>query len=471
MQPLNCAEVFGVCICFVDNDNKITFRAIELKFYSESFNRHMIIFETMKILIGQGIDYSNIKFFIADGCNTNLAALRGLCQNLPQVGEVICLSHSSKNIGKVLSSSGMLSKAFQFELLWSQMISHSERAKSLFKQLANLSTSPKTTNQQRWYYFYEIVKEIYDNSAAVREVIQYDDDFAEETRKGLRAMIKYEEDENGNVLVNEVAEVRWQLAAIIDIGKHLVQFCYSSEVDGQLRCAKVFDHWQRLETFLSRASRLKSTDTQEIANLLPSVHANALSLSGDDASSDEYKKIIESAVAAVRPVYQKFVDYDSHGRERTIRIMRACRFFNYNYIRRSSQDDLKEEVQHLKTIAYFNDSSVFDKLQRGLRQYRETAIAYANSKQDDEDDNLWDFWTTNKDLLPDYFSAACEVAIIPPSSATVERLFSYLTSAFGSSQEHLLADIKKASTLIRYNENMRGNFYKYASKTSRKKNV
>jgi hypothetical protein len=192
------------------------------------------------------------------------------------------------------------------------MISHSERAKALFKQLANLSTSPKTTNQQRWYYFYEIVKEIYENSAAVKAVVEHDDDFALETRKALRAMIKYEEDENGNVKVNEVAEVRWQLAVIIDVGKHLVQFCYSSEVDGQLRCAKVFDHWQRLETFLSRASRLESTDTQEISSLLPSVHANALSLSGDDSGSGEYKQVTVNAVAATRPVYQKFTDYDTH---------------------------------------------------------------------------------------------------------------------------------------------------------------
>ena len=221
---------------------------------------------------------------------------------------------------------------------------------------------------------------------------------------------------------------------------------------------------------VEQEQQLESTDTQEISSLLPSVHANALSLSGDDSGSGEYKQIIENAVAAIRPVSQKFTDYDTHERARTIRIMRACRFFNYNFIRQSTLADLEEEINHLRTIAYFNDERVFSRLRRGLRQYRETAITYANNKQD-EDDNLWDFWTDSENLLSDYFTAACEVAIIQPSSATVERLFSYLTQAFGSSQEHLLADIKKASTLIRYNENMRGNFKVYASKTSRKKVV
>lgn len=157
------------------------------------------------------------------------------------------------------------------------------------------------------------------------------------------------------------------------------------------------------------------------------------------------------------PVFQKFSEYNDKDRERTLRIFRACRFFNYTYIANQSLDDLEAEMVHLSNIAYFCKPDIFQKLKSELRQYRESAIAASDraAQTDDEDENLWQFWKNNKALLPNFFGGACEVAIIPSSPATVERLFSYLSSGFDDSQEHLLADIKKASTMLRYNENMR----------------
>jgi hypothetical protein len=98
---------------------------------------------------------------------------------------------------------------------------------------------------------------------------------------------------------------------------------------------------------------------------------------------------------------------------------------------------------HLNNIAYFCKPDIFQKLKLELRKYRDSTIAASDhaTQIDDEDENLWQFWKKNMDLLPSFFGGACEVAIIPSSSATVERLCSYLSSGFDDRQGHLLADI------------------------------
>ena len=67
----------------------------------------------------------------------------------------------------------------------------------------------------------------------------------------------------------------------------------------------------------------------------------------------------------------------------------------------------------------------------------------------------WSFWRRNQHNLPKFFEGAQQIAIIQPSSATVERLFSYLRQAFDCHQESALEDVKETTVLLRYNENMR----------------
>ena len=62
-----------------------------------------------------------------------------------------------------------------------------------------------------------------------------------------------------------------------------------------------------------------------------------------------------------------------------------------------------------------------------------------------------EFWDSHSLLLPKWYLASNEVALITPSSATCERLFSLLTQGFDKSQRSALEDYKLASTLMRFN--------------------
>ena len=63
-----------------------------------------------------------------------------------------------------------------------------------------------------------------------------------------------------------------------------------------------------------------------------------------------------------------------------------------------------------------------------------------------------DFWDAHQLTLPTWWAASNEIALISPSSASAERLFSLLTQGFDSSQMACLSDYKFASAAIRYNK-------------------
>ena len=65
--------------------------------------------------------------------------------------------------------------------------------------------------------------------------------------------------------------------------------------------------------------------------------------------------------------------------------------------------------------------------------------------------DLWDFWHDNRLKLPAWYNVAKDVALIQPSSAFMERVFSVLRACLDSRQENCLLDRIAASALLKYN--------------------
>ena len=57
--------------------------------------------------------------------------------------------------------------------------------------------------------------------------------------------------------------------------------------------------------------------------------------------------------------------------------------------------------------------------------------------------------------LPVWYKVASEGALVVISFASVERLFSMLSSQIHDSQSHVLSDYQTAALLLRYNSNSR----------------
>ena len=64
--------------------------------------------------------------------------------------------------------------------------------------------------------------------------------------------------------------------------------------------------------------------------------------------------------------------------------------------------------------------------------------------------DLWAFWD-NREKLPAWFKVAQDVALIQPSSAFIERVFSILRSCMDARQERSYSDRIAAATLLKYN--------------------
>ena len=249
-----------------------------------------------------------------------------------------------------------------------------------------------------------------------------------------------------------------ELATIVSIGKLLVVLCYDNERDGKLQCAKTYDRWNSTLDHLTE-SVAETTRKERRAVLLPEVHDNAVALSGGDDAL--YKVEMDKAIKAIRVVQQYMKTYTDKDIERTLRILRACRMFNFFFVAETNIEVLEEEMVHLQNIAYFTQD-VTDELKMELAEYKraaQDAVAKVNQELNEEKKevkkDLWKFWKRNQLVLKKFWLAALEIAIFQPSSAFIERVFSYFRQGFDDTQELALEDMKETGTMMRCNENQR----------------
>jgi hypothetical protein len=89
-------------------------------------------------------------------------------------------------------------------------------------------------------------------------------------------------------------------------------------------------------------------------------------------------------------------------------------------------------------------------LRNGLKEYKERADAQL-ALPEEKRPSLWDFWKASSLALTRWWAMAREVALIIPSSWTVERVFSLLAQGLGDNQLSALEDYIFASVMVRYN--------------------
>jgi acetone carboxylase gamma subunit len=254
-----------------------------------------------------------IRSITADGCFVNTAAFVLLERVLIKSIGLICISHSANNVGKRFKMCRLLENAIKFEEKWSYMMNVSSRARELFKVASGKCAL--RPSEVRWYNFFEVIKQIYENSLAVKNVIESIEDFAEESRMTLKELICDE----------VVHDLRIELAIIVSVGKHLTILCYDNEKDGKIQCAKSFDQWNKTFEYLNEC--VSTTTTKERrAELLPEVHDNIRALSNNNV---EYNGLMENAINVIRVLAAYMRSYSDNNLERTLRVLRACRFFNF----------------------------------------------------------------------------------------------------------------------------------------------
>ena len=127
----------------------------------------------------------------------------------------------------------------------------------------------------------------------------------------------------------------------------------------------------------------------------------------------------------------------------TVAAFKAARLFVPHKV-----DDMKPDASALDTLKAFpflDNSTVLDALKQELPTYLAKAADTSSSIQT----LLW--WKNNSNELPNWSAAAAKVALVQPSSAAVERVFSLLRCSFGVQQDLTLQDYIECSLMLQYN--------------------
>jgi hypothetical protein len=154
----------------------------------------------------------------------------------------------------------------------------------------------------------------------------------------------------------------------------------------------------------------------------------------------------------MRPVHEKIFTDTNSRLQTSLNILRACRLFNYQFVAETSLLALQEEIDLLAVIPFFAGVNAHRLI--AIRDELELYKQRANARMDlpeAQRPSLWDFWLAEALTIPRFWTGAREIALITPSSCTVERAFSLLSQWLTSNKESVLEDYMCASVMLRFN--------------------
>ena len=123
----------------------------------------------------------------------------------------------------------------------------------------------------------------------------------------------------------------------------------------------------------------------------------------------------------------------------------AARLLNFTYVKLHPLDI--SDIELLEDVSPFvNTDDVVHNLELEKNDYNIAASNNADAGHD-----LSAFWHDNRLKLPFWYNVAKDIALIQPSSAFMERVFSILRAYLDERQETCYSDRIRASALLKYN--------------------
>jgi hypothetical protein len=382
-----------------------------------------------------------ITSFMRDGCPANgncIASLRSVGYNMAM--DIKCISHASSNVGKALYASCSL--ATKFINKFNYLMNTSCRSRSAFRTLIKAEVK-RYSSDIRWFYQQEVSSQIYKYFSQVQNVINSEPEIGKETKNSLSAMIDA-----------DCEQIHLELALLEDIAPTIAKLCYYQEGDGFL-VPTTYDHWNECLQFLHQASQ-EDFVLKEVSSIADIYHPDG-----------NLEDTIFTTRSKITSCLEK-MNEDTRGRLKDdFVILRACRLFNYNWLGQTTIMSLYHKGPHddvatgeiFKLMAFptlSNDEGNLMPFIDELESYR-TLATNENAKEEDQRLSIIDFWRKHALALPTFSTLIPIIGTLMPSSATVERLFSILSS-FQDNQANARGDYVKASCMIRYNENFRSKY-------------
>ncbi len=406
-------EALVIIIRYVDNDWKVRQVLARLKVLSRSLTGDQLAGELIEaISTCLQIGRPNLLAAMRDGASVNSAGIRVVKAVYPCLLDVTCFSHTIDRVGTHFD----LPVLERFMQWWVQLFSRSAAAKLRWKERTGVAI--KSYSPTRWWSRWEVMEQLLTHFGDVLPFLEENQDIAPRLSDHLWAVLTNEEEKKSLIM---------QLAAVVDAGEPFVKATYSLEGDGLL----VFRAYSTLQALATAAAQRH----------YPNVAAQATALG---ATPEEVAALRAMAVNGVKPGINYFLQKFNVQFYQTVRAFRSARLACPVTVQ--GLNPTPDRVNDLRLFPFLDDDGVIAGLQNELPAY----LAEADGVQIEHGQEL-QWWKARRQQLPHWSAAARRLALVQPSSAAAERVFSLLHAAFDDQQANALEDYLEAAIMLAYN--------------------
>ncbi|CAN0109326.1 unnamed protein product, partial [Ectocarpus fasciculatus] len=412
--PYLC-ECFGVGVRFVNASGQVAQRVLRLSMLKKSMTADDIAGEVTRIVTHEyGLDPDKCRAIMGDSCAANLVAMDALAKVFRYAVVIGCLSHTFNNIGKQLSTPELDTFLGKMHTL----LSHSAGAKALFKE--KVGVRAPSTPGHRWGSRFDRDYIIAMNWPGVLKFIaayeSADTDKSKAAKFMTDELVRTRDDNKAQSLVLQL-----QLALMVDVGRSVTSATIILEGDEPL--VYVFSPSARVFIEVKPWHTFPLSHIPPIASWLSSVKLRCVR----GASSNLLASEMQDELDTLRHYAHDRIGRHSLAREaKTLEMFKAAKLTDYVFMKSSKYSD--DTIRSLKVLPF-----VKSKMVKGLLKEKEDY--YMAARDTDIEYGHMAFWKDNKKRLPTWHALVLDVALLQPSSAFMERVFSILRCCFNERQE------------------------------------
>ena len=434
------AECYCFIVRFVDPESfKIQQRLAGLRLLKRSLTGKQICgLLNRQITIELKIDPNLVVCAMHDRAATNIYAmeeLSNLCPNMIRIG---CFSHAINNCGDRFHCPTLKSFSEAFNVC----VGLSLKARDMFYD--HVGMTPPTGSKTRWWSQWEVYKKLLVNFGAMEQWIhkcrEFDPNMCPSTMQTMQNILLHGEQRD---------LLQTELSVIVDIGEKFVTSTYLLEADGFVS-VKTYRILEELLVWVKLIRQAINADGDEILEYLPNFRQLIRSL-GDEAFPQMKRRIKDMIRPLVRYYMDRFDEDDGELKD-SIALFKSLRMFDPRIVQNLNVS--AEDIKALCKLSPFEE--LHDELVRELPAYLSECKLDCTINEEEHGENAILQWFKNRvQLLPAFAEAVKVAAIIQPSSAAAERVFSMLKSLQSDTQTSMLHDYQETSLMLRYNEKER----------------
>ena len=377
-------EALAIVVRFID-DWEIKQRLIRLQLLTKTMTGEEIAREIVHTVCTEyGISGDRLVATMRDRASANGVAMRTIKVLFPHILDVGCYSHTLDHIGEHFN----VPHLEEFTRLWISLFSHSPRTHLQWNN--ETGNAMASYSETRWWSRWEVYHQILVQFGGVTPFLEKHDEIAPITRAKLLELLHD---------ARKKGFLQMELASVVDAGEPFVKSTYTLDGDGPL-VFKCYDHIQIL---------IAGIDNPHYPNVI----ALAQRLSTRTHTTQQWTQY---ATRCIDYFKSKFCS-DSSQLKDTLDAFKAVRLFVPHQLVEMNADTTA--VDSLSAFPFLNHQSTLNNLKLEFPTY----LALAQDVTPDYDTLSW--WKGYSHELPYWSTAAQNVVLVQPSSATSERVFHY----------------------------------------------